>query len=48
MNFDSKAVFICWSTVGAHAVAVTENYYVDNVNRGYLEIDSFFVKEGKK
>ena len=47
MHFDSKAVFICWSTLGAHVVAVVENCYVDNVNRGYLEIDSFFVKERK-
>lgn len=47
MHFDSKAVFICWSTLGAHVVAVTENCYVDNINRGYLEVDSFFVKERK-
>ena len=44
-QLEQKAPFICWSTLGGHVVAVDNNYYIDNVNRGYLEVDSFFVKE---
>jgi len=44
MGFPENAVFICWSSLGGHVVAVDGNYYIDNVNRGYLEVDSFYVK----
>ena len=48
MGLKQAGPFMCWSTLGSHIVAVDNNYYIDNVNRGYLEVDSFFVKEGKE